>query len=287
MVWVRIDDQIAHHPKFIAAGPIAAWLWVCGNAYCNKYLTDGFIPAAAIRTIGVVTNASKWAEQLVEVNLWERVDGGYRVHDFHDHNPSAADVRTRREQDRLRKRQGESGNGSSPALSGAESEQIPTGIHAESGEIPRARAQVPVPSRPFPSNPNQNPEKKEPSSANADYDAFVTAYPASRRVRGKPARRAFAEAMKGKSCGHLTTMLVALEQQKRSEQWAKGLIPLMTTWLNQERWNQELPETKQSAPSRFQDRTCPDDPPCPIGTDWRECNLRHAKLELARQRGGS
>lgn len=39
-------------------------------------------------------------------------------------------------------------------------------------------------------------------------------------------------------------MLTALEQHKRSEQWqTPKLIPLMTTWLNQERWNQVLPET--------------------------------------------
>lgn len=103
MVWIRIDDQIAHHPKFIEAGPIAAWLWVCGNGYCNKYLTDGFIKQAAIKTLGV-TNAAKWAERLAEVGLWEHVDGGYQVHDFHDHNPSAVEVKEKRRRDRERKR---------------------------------------------------------------------------------------------------------------------------------------------------------------------------------------
>lgn len=96
MVWIRIDDQIAHHPKFIAAGPVASWLWVCGNGYCNKYLTDGFIPTTAVRTLGGVTNAPKWADRLADVGLWDRVDGGYRVHDFHDFNPSAADIKAKR-----------------------------------------------------------------------------------------------------------------------------------------------------------------------------------------------
>lgn len=105
MVWIRIDDQIAHHPKFMAAGPVAAWLWVCGNGYCNKYLTDGFIPSIALSTLGGVTNAEKWADKLTEVGLWERIDGqGYRVHDFHDHNPKAKDVKVKRKRDRDRKR---------------------------------------------------------------------------------------------------------------------------------------------------------------------------------------
>lgn len=104
MVWLRIDDQIAHHPKFIAAGPVAGWLWICGNAYCNKYLTDGFIRASALGTLGGVSNAKRWAEKLVEAGLWDRVDGGYRVHDFHDFNPTADAVKKKRADDRERKR---------------------------------------------------------------------------------------------------------------------------------------------------------------------------------------
>lgn len=118
MVWLRIDDQIAHHPKFIEAGPLASWLWVCGNGYCNKYLTDGFIPGSAIKTLGTVPNASKWAKRLVEAGLWENAPGGYRVHDFHDHNPKAADVKAKREADRKRKESGRNGDGKSKESDG-------------------------------------------------------------------------------------------------------------------------------------------------------------------------
>jgi hypothetical protein len=96
MTWIKLDDQIAHHPKFMKAGPVAAWLWVCGNGYCNKFLTDGFIPTAAVKTLGGVDHATKVARVLADVGLWEKVEGGYRVHDFHDHNPTAAEVRARR-----------------------------------------------------------------------------------------------------------------------------------------------------------------------------------------------
>lgn len=105
MAWAKVDDQIAHHPKILAAGPVASWLWVCSLAYCNKYLTNGFIPTAALVTLGSVPNVQKWAAHLVTVGLWELVDGGYRVHDFHDHNPTAADVRQKRTDERERLRQ--------------------------------------------------------------------------------------------------------------------------------------------------------------------------------------
>ena len=98
--------------------------------------------------------------------------------------------------------------------------------------------------------------KKEPSSADADYEAFRQAYPVSRRVGGKLARNAFRSALERTTVG---VMLAALEQHKRSEQWqTPKLIPLMTTWLNQERWLQVLPEPK-AEPVPYE---CPHDPHC-------------------------
>jgi hypothetical protein len=41
---------------------------------------------------------------LVETGLWDRTHGGYRVHDFHEYNPSKAQVEEKRKKDRDRKR---------------------------------------------------------------------------------------------------------------------------------------------------------------------------------------
>jgi len=78
----------------------------------------------------------------------------------------------------------------------------------------------------------------------AAFEAFRQAYPAARRIGGKEGRRAFDGALKGRDVSsHLPVMLAALEQHKRSEQWqSPKYIPLMTTWLNQERWESRLPE---------------------------------------------
>ncbi len=89
------------------------------------------------------------------------------------------------------------------------------------------------------------------TSAETDFETFHAAYPAGRRVGGKPGRQAFKTAMAGKpQAHHLAVMLQAIQQQKRSEQWqTPKLIPLMTTWLHQERWLQTLPEPGQMAPT--------------------------------------
>lgn len=132
-MWSRVDDNIPHHPKFIKAGAIASWLWVCGNCYCNRYLTDGFISHDVLTTLGNIPKVTKHATTLVLTGLWEAVDGGYLVHDFHDHNPRAVDVKSKREADRVRK----------------ESARNPDGIRTDSSRNP----EVPAPAIPIPSHP--------------------------------------------------------------------------------------------------------------------------------------
>lgn len=76
---------------------------------------------------------------------------------------------------------------------------------------------------------------------------FQQIYPASRRVGGVQARRAFQSALNCRGGdsreAHLAKMLDALEQHTRSEQWQDPKhIPLMTKWLEQQRWITVLPE---------------------------------------------
>lgn len=88
MAWVKLDDQFADHPKVIEAGPLAAWLYVCGLTYCSRLLTDGFIPAGQIRRLADVKNPDALAKRLVAVGLWEACDGGYRIHDYFEYQPT-------------------------------------------------------------------------------------------------------------------------------------------------------------------------------------------------------
>lgn len=92
MAWVRIESAVSRHRKFQHAGPAASWLWLCGLAYCQEGLTDGFIPAEALPYLGVPA-PSKLACKLVLAGLWEACDnGGWQVHDYLRHNKPAAEV---------------------------------------------------------------------------------------------------------------------------------------------------------------------------------------------------
>lgn len=94
---VRVDEDLPNHPKVLhLRHPESAWFFVCGLCYCQKHATDGVIPACAVRRISTVRRPLACAEDLVSVGLWERDGDGFRVHDYHDWQPTAAQVKDRR-----------------------------------------------------------------------------------------------------------------------------------------------------------------------------------------------
>lgn len=81
-----------------------------------------------------------------------------------------------------------------------------------------------------------------------EFDIFWMAYP--RRTGKGAARKAFDKARQKTT---LQVMLNALEWQRQQEQWLSNggaYIPHPSTWLNQERWEDEpvaLPQLKESS----------------------------------------
>lgn len=102
MPWFRVDDDLALHPKAIAAGNTALGLWVRAGAYSAQYLTDGFVPVSMIATLG---GRPRDARALVDARLWSQVAGGYQFHDWAIYQPSRADVEADRAgaRERMRK----------------------------------------------------------------------------------------------------------------------------------------------------------------------------------------
>jgi hypothetical protein len=174
--WVKIDDQFPDHPKAAKAGPLAWALHIAGLCYCNRNLTDGFIPWSVARrlvswdmlgapdedgrrvqwSIGISSGmmgedvASEFViEQLLYADMWEERDGGYYVHDFEHYQPLKAEVLAERaknaeRQARFRQRHAETyevTNGESNAVTNAGSSGgsvagVP-GTGTESGEEAR------------------------------------------------------------------------------------------------------------------------------------------------------
>lgn len=102
MTWVKLVDTFPDHPKVLAAGDHAAWLWVSGLCFSSRHLTDGFIPASALARLTGLPKPRQLAARLVEHGLWDEVEGGWRVHNYTEKQRSRNVVEGEREATRER-----------------------------------------------------------------------------------------------------------------------------------------------------------------------------------------
>jgi len=102
--YVRLHDGLPDHMKIAAVGGEAAWLYVCGLCYASRQLTDGVIPVRLIGRMTDFKDNEALASRLLEANLWhtaqheckscpQAVGDVYVIHDYLEHQRSAAEVR--------------------------------------------------------------------------------------------------------------------------------------------------------------------------------------------------
>jgi hypothetical protein len=97
MAWARLDDTLPVHPKVRALTDAAFRLYICAICWSNLHLTDGYVPSSQLRYLSDVRRPAQCAEQLVQAELWENAEGGWRIHDYLEYQPSAEKVRRERE----------------------------------------------------------------------------------------------------------------------------------------------------------------------------------------------
>lgn len=150
MSWFRVDDKFHEHPKLAAAGPLAWVMWFVGLAYCNRNLTDGFIPFNVARSLvhwefleptedgrnkvmsidvgcgmsGDKVDCDYVIGLLLDYGLWEDATGGYQVHDYTDWQSSKAEIESIREKKQAAGQAG--GQASAQARAQAKGKQNPT-----------------------------------------------------------------------------------------------------------------------------------------------------------------
>jgi hypothetical protein len=78
MVWFKVDDNLAFHPKVLLAGNAAMGLWVRAGSWCSQQLTDGVVPDSILPSLGTV----KQAEALVRAGLWTRGAASWSFHEW-------------------------------------------------------------------------------------------------------------------------------------------------------------------------------------------------------------
>lgn len=107
MPWFKVDDSFWGSPKVLSCSPSAVGLWTVAGSWAAQQLTDGFIPEGVL---GILRAKRKQAMELVNSGLWEKVEGGYKFHDWADYQPSREKVQADRDAAKERMRRIRSGS---------------------------------------------------------------------------------------------------------------------------------------------------------------------------------
>lgn len=90
--YIRLHDGITDHPKIDPLSDKAFRTHIDLLCWCSRHLTDGYVPDATWRKRGT----PKVRGELLAAGLAESTDGGVRMHDYLEHQRSAAEVATLR-----------------------------------------------------------------------------------------------------------------------------------------------------------------------------------------------
>ena len=99
MSWFRLNDEGAFHAKVLAAGNEAYGAWCRAGQWSSAHLTEGFIAEPVALSIAPRRVWERLRESTAgrSVGLVEERAGGWQIHDFLDCNPTAEEVRARRD----------------------------------------------------------------------------------------------------------------------------------------------------------------------------------------------
>lgn len=84
MSWAKLDDNFDENPKQLQMGDAAFRVWVCSFTYCARQrpITGFLTEAQAQGLVRKLGKSRKVVDELVRLRGWERVSGGYAIHDY-------------------------------------------------------------------------------------------------------------------------------------------------------------------------------------------------------------
>lgn len=146
MAWFKVDDGLDTHEKVEETSLAATGLWVRAGSYAARHLTDGFVPHRWFRKrVPRRRERERLIAELVRERRLVSEDGGFRLNDYLDYNPSREQVEAERARERDKKARGRAKQRQST---------IPWRPPEDSpGDSPGASPQESPSTRPVPSRP--------------------------------------------------------------------------------------------------------------------------------------
>ena len=249
MAWIQVHQTLKDHRKVYAVADeldiepahalgliVSFWLWAIDNAPSGSL--EGISNRMIARAAEWSGNADEFVDALKTANFLDETGTGLELHDWKEYTGSLIDKRETEKQ-RSRNRRAEAKKNKleeqqTTAVQTADATQ--TDQQKTAGRVEYSRVEY---SRDIIGGNNT---LHTPQSAQDQrFDLFWTAYP--KKVGKAAAKKSW---NKVKPNGELFEKIMeAIDAAKRSEQWLREngrFIPNPATWLNQGRWDDEIPE---------------------------------------------
>lgn len=241
--YVPLDVNYARDAGVRLAGPNAELLFIRGLAYAKSARTCGFIPSYDLPVVGIGLKGVPTAVRaLVRERLWLEVEGGWRIRSwgkwngtddaFHDERSGSG---TKGNHVRWHVKEGKS-DPECEWCSESSPESLPESL-SESLSDPTANRK---------GREGKEREERTPSSAAADdaFDDFWKLYP--KKVGKQDARRVWDRKTRTTDP---TDIIAGLRRYLPIYGQADPqFIPHPSTWLQQGRWEDEVPDGNPAAP---------------------------------------
>ena len=236
MGWGRIDDGFYDHPKVIGLSLEAIGMWTKCFSWAHRHQSSspfpGHLPIGVPKSFGG-NRTGRIVKELLAANLWDsEISGDFSIHDYAQYLPKGEVVLTSAE---LSEKRSNAGKRGADARWNRDVVVVkPAGMLMAK---PMANASEDD-SKPMPPNPNPNPlsDNSKLLSLSMCFADFWLVWP---RKESKPAAvKAWDKAIRRKPSDEIVEAAIRYAQNPNRPD--KQFIPHAATWLNGDRWDDEI-----------------------------------------------
>lgn len=106
MTWLKVDDKLTSHPKWLGLTLESKSLWFHAAVWCAAHNNDGKLPADAMSFVAFTASVpghmlEDAAARLVKAKLWSRRGQGFEIVNWLDYQPSRQQVKDKADADEL------------------------------------------------------------------------------------------------------------------------------------------------------------------------------------------
>lgn len=275
MPWAKFDDRFPSNRKIRLISDRAFRLYVSAVCWSSENLTDGFVAEAELRLVADIRGAKTAAQELVEAGLWvpsERIRAavvppsrrtraafvpssrrgrvevgdapedtkvpGWEIHDYHEYNPTAEQVRADRAAKTARQQRWRSKHkGDAPDPEPPGNQRDVDASTDASRDASRDGVRDAAPTRPDPTHTRSSSGEGRERSAGSDARAHAphSLIPADWKPSSSDLSAAEADTTRLGPAGVRTATAKFVRHHQARATQAADFGPLWVTWLTRER----------------------------------------------------